>query len=73
MAKEKLRAKVVYNEKEDSFEIYINTGDGWGFCTGYRCFTIAKDPNGEPNFISFTVLKKLAELQAYGYEIDYQI
>ena len=66
------KAKVIYNEKEDAFEIHINTGDGYGLCTSYRCFTIAKDPNGDPNFISFTVLKKLAELELFGYEITFR-
>lgn len=65
------KAKVFYNEKEDAFEIHTNPGDGWGLCTSYRCFAIAKNPTGEPNFISFTVLKKLAELQYLGYQIDY--
>lgn len=66
------KAKVIYNEKEDAFEIHINTGDGWGLCTAYRCFTIAKNPNGEPNFISFTVLKKLAELEQLGYQTTFK-
>ena len=69
--KETRKAKIVYNQEEDSFEIHINTGDGWGFCTGYRCFAIAKDPDGEKNFISWTVLRKLDELQKLGYEINF--
>lgn len=72
MKKEIRKARFVYNAEEDMFELEINTGDGWGFCTGYRCFAPAQDPNGEKNFISFTVLNKLAELQYLGYEIDFQ-
>ena len=69
--KETRKARFHYNEKEDMFELQINTGDGWGFCTGYRCFAIAERPDGEKNFISWTVLEKLKELQNLGYEIDF--
>jgi hypothetical protein len=69
--KETRKARFHYNEKEDMFELQINTGDGWGFCTGYRCFAPAQDPDGEKNFISWTVLEKLNELQNLGYEIDF--
>lgn len=69
--KEIRKARIQYNEAEDMFELQINTGDGWGFCTGYRCFARADDPEHETNFISWTILDKLKELQNLGYEIDF--
>lgn len=68
--KETRKARIVYNSKDDSFEIHINTGDGWGFCTGYSCWA-REGGDGEKNFISWTILDKLRELQDFGYEIDF--
>ena len=33
--------------------------------------TSAEAPDGETNFISWTILDKLRELQGLGYEIDF--
>lgn len=69
--KEMRKARFHYNENEDTFELLINTGDGWGLCCGYKCRACAEAPDGEKNFISWTVLEKLKELQNLGYEIDF--
>lgn len=66
-----LKAKVVYNENEDSYEIWVNTGDGWGFANGYKCVA-RKGGNDETNFVSFQILAKLREMQAWGYKIRFE-
>ena len=62
------KARIVYNPNEDSFEVQINVGDGWGLETGYHC--VAREKGGPTNFISWTILDKLAQLQSLGYKID---
>lgn len=69
--KEIRKARIHYNEKEDAFEIQINTGDGWGLETSYRCRKDAQYPEGDANFISWKILDKLEQLQYLGYEIDF--
>lgn len=67
--KEIRKAKIVYNEEKDSFEIHINTGDGWGFSVGYPC--VARENCTEKNFIHWGILRKLDELVEFGYSIDF--
>ena len=67
-----LKAKVIYNEKEDAFEIWINTGDGWGFSKSYKCQPRANQKDGEENtLIHFSLITTLREMQEYGYKIFY--
>lgn len=66
------KAKVIYNDVEDQFEIQINTGDGWGLESAYPCHTSTKNPMGDANFIHFTVLKSLAMLENFGYTITFE-
>lgn len=69
MAKRKMMAKVHYNEAEDSFELYIKTGndDEWGFSCSTKCRAVEGD--SETNFIHFTFLKKVMECLKLGYEV----
>lgn len=67
--KEVRKAKIVYNETTDAFEVQINTGDGWGVETIYKC--VAREPGGGTNFISWRILRKLDQLQELGYQIDF--
>ena len=66
------KARVIYRESTDQFEIQINTGDGWGLDTAYNCTASARNPMGNADFIHFGILKKLAELQYLGYEISFK-
>lgn len=67
------KARVIYNEEYDAFDIEINTGDGWGLETRYPCHTSTKNPMGNANFISFTILKVLAQLEYLGYKIHFAV
>lgn len=66
--KETRKAKVIYNQNEDRFEVHINTGDGWGLETAYQCLDSSKG-KGTTEFIHWSVLAKLAQLQHLGYDI----
>ena len=63
------KARIVYNPGEDSFEVQINTGDGWGLDTGFFC--VAKTGETETNYVHFRILNKLGELQQQGYKIEF--
>ena len=69
MAKQKMMAKVHYNEQEDSFELYIRNNDkeDWGFCCSSTCRTVEGDT--EANFIHFTFLKEVMKCLKLGYEV----
>ena len=66
-------ARIIYNELHDAFDLEINTGDGWGLDSRYNCHTSTKNPMGDANFISFTILKKLRQLEDLGYKIHFAV
>ena len=66
-----MNARVIYNEEFDSFDVEINTGDGWGLETRYPCHTSTKNPMGNANFIHFGIIRKLEILQACGWKITF--
>lgn len=64
------KARIVYNKEADSFDIEINTGDGWGLETSYPCRRSANKPDAEEaEFISWRILEKIKLLKLWGYEI----
>lgn len=69
MAKQKKLAKVHYNSEEDSFELYIMTGNDteWGFCCSSKCRVVEGDT--EANFIHFSFLKEVMKCIKLGYEV----
>ena len=67
------KAKVIYNAERDTFEIHTNTGDGWGLNKAWRCYASNKEPMGDANYIHFSVLKELALLEYWGYEINFKL
>ena len=68
-----LKARVIYTEQEDAYDIEINTGDGWGLCTRYPCHTSTKNPMGNADYISFRILKEIVHLQNIGYTISFKV
>lgn len=67
MAKRKMMAKVIYNKEEDSFELWINTGDGWGFSRSTKCRIVEGDT--EANFIHYSFMKEILNCINLGYEV----
>lgn len=65
--KETRKARIIYNSKEDMFEVQINTGDGWGLETGYRCVA-CEGGNGATEFISWRIIDTIQTLTARGYK-----
>lgn len=74
MAKRKLYARLRYHKHEDgregyAIEIRSNSNDDWGLDTWYPL--VPKDGgNGETDFIHWSILSKLGDLQRLGYVID---
>ncbi len=73
MAKRKLYARLRYCKKEDGREGYsieVRSGNGeWGLDTWFPLF--ARDGgNGQTDYVHWSILSKLNNLQQLGYEID---
>lgn len=72
MSKQKLEARIRYTvlfEREGYIvEIRTAKNEEWGMDSFYPCFE--KKGGSGKDFVHFSVLKKLCELQFYGYEID---
>lgn len=66
------KARVIYNENTDQFEVQYNAGDGWETETAYNCVASNKKPMGDANFISWTILRELANLENLGYKISFK-
>lgn len=60
--------KIIYNEEEDSFELWSRLdGEDWGFVMSCKCHPIAENPS--PEYIHFTILRKLEEAIKLGYKL----
>lgn len=61
------KARIIYNNAKDQFEVQINTGDGWGLETAYRC--VAREGgDGTTDFISWRIIDKIQTLTMLGYK-----
>lgn len=73
MAKTKMKAQIRYHKREDGREGYainILGHDGeWGMDSWFPLVEIDK-VRSEADFVHWSILKKLADLQYMGYEID---
>lgn len=62
------RARIIYNEEFDSFDIEILTNNSWGLESRYNC--VASDKNPNPNYIHFGILRKISDLSYMGYKVE---
>lgn len=76
MAK-KMKAQLRFHKKEDGREGYainILTDDGWTMDSWFPLVAkIGADKVGaenETDYVHWSILRKLAQMQDYGYEID---
>lgn len=67
MAKAQKIAKVHYNKRTDTFELYIKVDGEWGFCCGARCYQVEGDT--EANHIHYSFLKEVLNCIKLGYEV----
>ena len=67
------KARVIYNEFENSFDIDIQQEDGtWGLSSRFSCNHCLQEKDAmqkSANFISWEILPKIKELAIYGYDI----
>ena len=66
------KARVIYNENEDTFEVQYTSDGKWVTETSYTCQPSARKPISDSNFIHFSILKKLAILENLGYKITFK-
>ena len=74
MAKKKLYARLRYCKRQDgrvgySIEVRSSSNGEWGLDTWFP-LVAADGWDGETDYIHWTILRKLSELQHLGYEID---
>lgn len=78
MAKaKKMQAQLRYHKKEDGREGYainILTDDGWQMDSWFPLVAkVGADAIGkerETDYVHWSILRKLSQMQSYGYEID---
>lgn len=66
------KARVKYNPDRDSYVIEINTGDGWDFCCSFPCVIKKDSKTGTADFIHYSFVSKMSELQHQGYTLDFK-
>lgn len=66
------KARVIYNEKDDTFEVQFTSDGEWVTETAYTCQPSARNTMGDANFIHFSILRELAKLEYLGYEITFK-
>ena len=68
----KHKARVVYNNMEDSFdvEIYSHIYNNWGLDTRYYCCHSKEYNNAEAEFIPWKILHKIRDMVDMGYEVN---
>lgn len=66
------KARVIYNETEDTFEVQFTSDEEWVTETTYTCQPSARQTMGDANFIHFSILKELAKLEHLGYKITFK-
>lgn len=66
------KARVIYNENEDTFEVQYTSDGEWVTETTYTCQPSARHTMGDSNFIHFSILKELAKLEHLGYKITFK-
>ena len=67
-----MKARVIYNEETDQFEVQYQNGEKWVTETSYNCVASNKKPMSDANFISWTILRELAKLEYLGYKISFK-
>ena len=72
--------EVRYSAERDAFETWLAITDGhypnpddFGMETSFPCCKSNHDSKGEPEFIHYEILKRIARAQDLGYEIIWRI
>ena len=65
----KKNARIIYNEKEDTFDVEIETKEGWEIEKRFLCVVAEERPSIHADFIHFSVLRKIKDLQDMGYKV----
>lgn len=67
------KARVRFEEREgqEGYKIEINTGDGWCFESWFPL--VRKEGGKATDFIHWSILAKLGQMQAQGYKLDLMI
>lgn len=69
----KKKARIIYNEEHDAFDVEIQTKEGWNLEKRFQCVEAEKTPRANANFIHFSVLRKIRDLQYMGYEVKIEV
>lgn len=74
MFKKKLRARVVYvdNDKTEGYAIEILVNNKWEL-HAYYPFLVAENDNVISDYLHYSIIRNLGELQLMGYKVDLAI
>lgn len=68
--KNRNRARIIYNDEFDSFDVEIMTSEGWGLDCRYPCVCKEGQATLGANYIHFGILRKIADLNWMGYDVE---
>lgn len=68
------KARILYTENYDGgregYIVESNVGDGWELDSFFPLVASAKNPDEDAKFfVHFSIINKLAQLQAWGYDV----
>ena len=72
MAKQKPKGRLRYDKETDTFliEIWNEEYQEWGLCRSQRCQKgVNQAEDEEPALLHYTMLKELAQMAEWGYDI----
>lgn len=69
--KNRNRARIIYNDEFDSFDVEILCiNEGWVLDCRYPCVCKDGQTTLEANYIHFGILRKIADLNWQGYDVE---
>ena len=67
------KARVIYNEEYDAFDIELLSNGEWELSNRYLCKTAEQCPTVNTVYIHFSILRKIADLQHMGYKVSIEV
>lgn len=69
MLSNKRYIRIRYNKSTDSFELQVSTDNQktWSMMKAYKCYAIAKRPDGEPQYIHYSVITQINQALDFGF------
>lgn len=68
--KNRNRARIIYNDEFDSFDVEISKNGEWTLDCRYPCVCKEGQATLAANYIHFGILRQIADLNWMGYDVE---